>query len=184
MQSIKTMLKSFFVTILSALLIIIGMISVLYINEEYYSEQAQYRRIHEVYKNLVAQTGQIQDRVPLYIIKNENKNAFTDGHKVVIYTGMIKYCKSIDEIALILGHEIAHNNLRHTTKLATNNVNILSELEGNADKLGAIYMMRAGYDICKGRLIYKRMLKDYGNFTGQTHPNFSYRYDELNINCQ
>lgn len=139
--------------------------------------------IRQIYAKLWAQTGQIKDKLPLVIEKNNQENAYNDGTKIVIFTGMIDTAKSDDEIALILGHEIAHGNLWHLKmglKILTDEQ--LSELEANADKMGAVYMMKAGYDVCAGREMFKRWQKQ-GDYVSADHPNHAYRYAELNINC-
>ncbi|MFA0963508.1 M48 family metalloprotease [Roseivirga sp. BDSF3-8] len=44
-------------------------------------------------------------------------NAFaTPGGYIYIYTGLIKYLDSEDDLAGVLGHEIAHADLRHTSR--------------------------------------------------------------------
>jgi hypothetical protein len=43
--------------------------------------------------------------------------------------------------------------------------------------------MKAGYDVCKAREIWKRIRLENGNYQGADHPDFNYLYDELNINC-
>lgn len=145
---------------------------------------AQREHIREMYDNIVIQTGQIQDRLPFYIDDSTRINAYTDGTKVVMFQGMIDYCKNDDEIALILGHELAHVMLRHTNIAGHyDNDSEMQISEANADKMGAIYMMKAGYDVCSGREIWKRLRNDKGNYLGVSHPDYSYRYDELNINC-
>lgn len=40
-------------------------------------------------------------------------NAFADGEQVVITTGMMRFVENDDELALVVGHEIAHNALHH-----------------------------------------------------------------------
>jgi beta-barrel assembly-enhancing protease len=48
---------------------------------------------------------------------NEQVNAFAaPGGIIVITTGMLKFLKNEDELALILGHEIAHVELHHGVK--------------------------------------------------------------------
>jgi predicted Zn-dependent protease len=47
-------------------------------------------------------------------------NAFcTPGGFIYVYTGLIRYAKSEDELAGILAHEIAHADLRHSTDQLT-----------------------------------------------------------------
>jgi len=49
------------------------------------------------------------------VIDSPEQNAFvTSGGKVFVFTGILPMCKSEDEIAAILGHEIAHVVARHT----------------------------------------------------------------------
>lgn len=48
-------------------------------------------------------------------------NAFaTAGGYVYVYTGLLKYCDNKAELASVIAHEIAHNDLRHaTTRMTT-----------------------------------------------------------------
>jgi predicted Zn-dependent protease len=158
----------------------------------YWSKESIENKVYKMYDKINAQTGQVQDSVPLLIVDSPEKNAYNNGIFIVMYTGFINDA-SWDEIAMVLGHEIAHGMLGHLnaqmpvpqnnnlTAMGTNG--FIAVLEGNADKLGAIYMMKAGYDICKGREIFKRWKEEKGNYLAQNHPDYSYRYDELNINC-
>ena len=52
------------------------------------------------------------------IIKDDNTlNAFaTPGGHIYVFTGLIKYLDNEDQLAGVLGHEIAHADKRHTTK--------------------------------------------------------------------
>lgn len=48
---------------------------------------------------------------------DETLNAFvTPGGYIYVYTGLIKYLDSADELAGVLGHEIAHADRRHSTR--------------------------------------------------------------------
>lgn len=55
------------------------------------------------------------------IIQNDTVlNAFcTPGGYIYVYTGLIKYLESEDQLAGVLGHEIAHADERHTTEAMT-----------------------------------------------------------------
>ena len=47
-------------------------------------------------------------------------NAFcTPGGYIYVYTGLIKYLNTEDELAGVMGHEIAHADLRHTSRQIT-----------------------------------------------------------------
>jgi predicted Zn-dependent protease len=158
-----------------------------YVYMEMFSQYAQERYIHKMYDELWVKTGQTQEKIPLEIVDSPIINAYNDGNKIVIYTGLINSTKSWDEVALVLGHEIAHGNLWHLRMLnawpvAQTDAEV-SVLEANADKMGAVYMMKAGYDVCKGREWFKTMLDSQGDYQGGNHPGYAYRYNELNINC-
>lgn len=48
---------------------------------------------------------------------DETMNAFaTPGGFIYVYTGLIKYLDKEDDLAGVLGHEIAHADLRHSTR--------------------------------------------------------------------
>jgi len=47
------------------------------------------------------------------LVANDRVNAFTNGDSISITTGMLRFIRSDDELALIIGHEIAHNTLNH-----------------------------------------------------------------------
>lgn len=52
------------------------------------------------------------------IVHDDNTlNAFaTPGGYIYVYTGLIKYLDNVDALAGVLGHEIAHADLRHTSR--------------------------------------------------------------------
>lgn len=156
----------------------------------YFTKEGIEYRVKETYKELIVATGQTQDALPIYVVDSPIVNAYNDGKKIVIYTALIDQARNWDEVALVIGHEIAHGMLGHlldtppimvSQGMAENDA--ISILEANADKMGAFYMIKAGYDICKGREIFKHWQKESGDSLGGDHPNYSYRYDQLNINC-
>jgi beta-barrel assembly-enhancing protease len=87
-----------------------------------YNEVYQY-----VYKirNTILNSGAVKYKSDfLWRIKiiNDDKtlNAFcTPGGYIYIYTGILKFMESEDELAGVLGHEIAHADLRHSTRQMT-----------------------------------------------------------------
>lgn len=51
---------------------------------------------------------------------SETLNAFaTPGGYIYVYTGLIKFLDSEDQLAGVMGHEIAHSDQRHSTKQMT-----------------------------------------------------------------
>lgn len=128
----------------------------------------------EIYKNLNFYTGfTFAGSLPLRIIENKEINAYTDGKEVVLYSGMLSYVKSEDELAAVLAHEIAHAVLEHVyTKMMFEQ----SVLEGNADKFAVYLMLRAGYDICQAKNLWINLRNDGGDYEyNSDHPNYSYR---------
>jgi predicted Zn-dependent protease len=64
-----------------------------------------------------------------------------------------------DELALVLGHELAHYKLGHH---GSNHRN-----EYAADALGYQYAAKAGYNVCRGKNIFKKFRKG----GSATHPD-------------
>ncbi|MFY0606700.1 MAG: M48 family metalloprotease [Cyclobacteriaceae bacterium] len=53
----------------------------------------------------------------LHIINDDVLNAFaTPGGYIYVYTGLIKYLEKADDLAGVMGHEIAHSDQRHSSK--------------------------------------------------------------------
>lgn len=63
------------------------------------------------------------ESVCAYRYSLENKdivNAFADGNRIVISTGMLRFAENDTELATVIGHEIAHNMMDHNPKTQTN----------------------------------------------------------------
>lgn len=132
----------------------------------------------------------------LFLLKSTEINAFTIGGKIFFTTAMISFCKSDDEIACIVGHEIAHNELGHINEgisrlktagrfgeigqmssavasLATTSFN--QKNEAHSDFIGIDLAYAAGYNGCAGSELWKRMKKQEGDHSGidtffSSHP--------------
>ena len=101
------------------------------------------------------------------IIQSHSINAFSapGGHIYVTY-GLLKFAETADEVAGIIGHEVAHASLRHASKLYREFIGILSqrdkgtvsdatlllfnchleEFEQDADITGVLYAQKAGFN--------------------------------------
>lgn len=128
------------------------------------------------------------------IIHNDTiKNAFcTPGGFIFVYTGLIKFLETEDELAGVLGHEMAHADLRHSTDQMTRQYGIkllvmlitggeAAELtniglgllglkfsrnhEREADEQSVIYLNDTGYDP-KGFATFFQKLSDAGETAG------------------
>ena len=128
-------------------------------------------------------------------------NAFaTPGGYIYVYTGLIKFLDSEDELAGVMGHEIAHADQRHSTRQMTRTYGVsalLGMLSGNAepgmleqiaaglvslkfsrnhetesDKYSVIYLCGTGYNAAGAAGFFKKMEGRSGTpeFMS-THPN-------------
>ncbi len=150
----------------------------------------------------------------IYYIQSDELNSFTCGGKIFFTTGMYKFCKTEDEIACILGHEIGHNELGHIRdnlsriktmedfgdagmitaglgKLLITPFNQKNEVA--CDFYGLDLAVAAGYDACQNISLWKRMQEKQGSTSilesfMSTHPASSSRANcsrnHLDINYQ
>ncbi len=123
---------------------------------------------------------------PFYLVDGSDLNASADGDVVRYYRGMLRFAQSDDEIALVLGHELAHNVMRHIQKSQINRVagaiggalldaalggdGDLAEIgasigdaafsqafETEADYVGLYFAARAGYGANEPEKLWRRM---------------------------
>jgi len=145
---------------------------------------------------------------PVALDQNQEVNAYADGSKIVVNMGMLKFVRSDDELAGILGHEMAHNVRKHIRDMQVNSTlgrllidlpvavftgvnpnlgwqlgrNMYSqEYEFEADYVGLYFTARAGYDTRSVAEIWRRMALDNprGITMGTTHPSTSKRFVAL-----
>jgi len=92
------------------------------LSESRYPESYAYlRKIRDNILNSGKVTNKSSFDWPVYIIKDDNTlNAFcTPGGYIYVYTGLIKYLDTEDDLAGVMGHEIAHADKRHSSKSMT-----------------------------------------------------------------
>jgi Zn-dependent protease with chaperone function len=114
-------------------------------------------------------------------------NAFcTPGGYIFVYTGLIKYLDTEDQLAGVLGHEIAHADKRHSTEAMTKQYPILittgvlglgqSQLanivasmiglkysrdnESEADAYSVVYLSKTKYKCSAGGGFFEKLIKD------------------------
>jgi Zn-dependent protease with chaperone function len=81
----------------------------------------------------------------------DGNEASADGERVSISRPYLSLARNDDEVAFLLGHELAHNILRHRAwldKVGRSNVNSRIA-ERAADRLAVWLMANAGYDIAQ-----------------------------------
>ena len=110
-----------------------------------------YRYIRSITKNIL-NSGNVKHKdVFAWQVKiiddPQTLNAFaTPGGYIYVYTGLIKFLDTEDQLAGVMGHEIAHADLRHSTRQMTSSYGVstlLSVATGNANP-GAVQQVLAG----------------------------------------
>lgn len=102
------------------------------------------------------------------IIAGKSINAGADGQYVQINARTLDFAQSDDELAVVIGHELAHNIRRHKALKIKS-----KQAEYEADALGAWLIARAGYDV-KAILPFWTRFEDRtsgGIFADGTHPS-------------
>jgi predicted Zn-dependent protease len=142
----------------------------------------------------------------LYVINDpDTLNAFaTPGGYIYIYTGLLLYLDGEDEIAGVLGHEIAHADYRHSmqqlrqerrrkvlSRLAGGNKDALNQLLGlrhsrsdetEADRASVTYLCGTDYDAAGAAGFFEKLEAEGGRQPPQflsTHPSSGNRVREI-----
>lgn len=111
-------------------------------------------------------------------------NAYANGRHITVTTGMMDFTDSDEELALILGHELAHNTMGHIRKVVSNLIlsgfatRYTRPFESESDYVGLYYMVRAGFNP-DGVEAFWRRLADVDPRSvnrAKTHPTFPDRY--------
>lgn len=133
-------------------------------------------------------------------------NAFADGNNIHITPGMLRFASGDEELALVIGHELAHNTRDHIDAKLTNRFigTLLGALlgvavgvdmsqtgadigtmafsqafEAEADYVGIYHTARAGYDVNEAANFWRRMAAEHPDaihLSGSSHPSTANRY--------
>ena len=142
-------------------------------------------------------------RYSIYLLKSDELNAFTAGGKIFVTTGMYDFCKSNDELACVIGHEIYHNELGHINEilmkqnlltpdgamiLGTITASFGQKKETHCDLNGIDLAISAGFNACVSVELWDRMKKASGegeynvlDNIFRTHP-YSEKRGACNLN--
>lgn len=122
------------------------------------------------------------------LLPDKEFNAFVNGGTyVMVYKGLLDAVQSDDELAAVMGHEIAHVAANHVGRAqAAQIVNLLDRKhagealdhsytlaqEHQADKIGILYAAMAGYDPMAASRLWARMYAQQGQYAGMisSHP--------------
>lgn len=140
-----------------------------YIRHQFYMENDP--DLNMAVSNIMQRLVTVSDRNTLpftcTILQSASINAFSapGGHIYLTY-GLLKFAKTEDEVAGIVGHEVAHASLHHASKMYHEVMEILSqknngtyspesllllnthleEFEQDADTTGVFYAYKAGFN--------------------------------------
>ena len=111
-------------------------------------------------------------------------NAYANGRSIVMTSGMMNFAAKDEEIAYIIGHELAHNAMGHIRKVVSNVILSLGAtrytrpFESEADYVGLYYMARAGYNPDNVEDIWRRLAVTNPKSVARakTHPTYPDRY--------
>lgn len=133
-------------------------------------------------------------------------NAYADGKSIALTKGMMRFANTDQELALVIGHELAHNTRRHREAKTANQVggmvigaiftvltgvNVMDaagqigagaysqEFEAEADYVGVYHAERAGFDMSGAEEFWRRMAANSPgaiNLGGTTHPSSAKRF--------
>lgn len=119
------------------------------------------------------------------LARSSQVNAFANGRTVVMTTAMLDFLASDDELAVVLGHELAHNILAHPSSRSEEG--LLAGLgikasakwkrEEAADRFGLRLAHAAGYDLNAAIPFWRRYLSKYDWFPQifRSHPSLGAR---------
>lgn len=103
------------------------------------------------------------------LIPSPKMEASADGQVVSVSTALARYAATDDELAVVIGHEMAHNVLQHSQ----NRTGSQRNRERAADYVGLYLTARAGYDVTVAEGFWRRFGDD--NWRARlgiiTHPS-------------
>lgn len=147
-------------------------------------------KLNSIFKRIMPYIERKELNFSIYLVESKEDpkmiNAFTiPGGNIYFTTALMDFVASDDELAFIMGHEIGHNENKHTHRQlkrhnATETVfgegkkdyaDLFSLLimsygqpdEIEADRCGAYLAFKAGYDPEKGFDFFKRLSKNEGD---------------------
>jgi hypothetical protein len=105
---------------------------------------------------------------------HDRVNAWASYHRTLVTTAMMRFVRSDDELANVVGHELAHNVLQHRGA---------RRHEEEADYLGSYFAARAGYDPGRAIDFWKRYatrdLAGMLHHAKRSHPTYPARIQAL-----
>lgn len=133
----------------------------------------------------IINANKLDKRIPIQMnrdLKTINANSCLTNKTVVVYYGILPYFDNDDELAYVLGHEIAHSIDAYDGPVKWVNMKLNSQqYEHKADLIGIDLMTKAGYNPLAAITCANKWMPEitfnFGIFT--THPKTSKRLIEM-----
>jgi hypothetical protein len=119
------------------------------------------------------------------LARSTQVNAFATGRTVVMTLAMLDFLENDDELAVVLGHELAHNIFHHPAMRSEEGIlrglgikaSAMWKREEAADRFGLRLMAAAGYDLDSAIPFWRRYLGKYDWFPQifRSHPSLGAR---------
>lgn len=121
------------------------------------------------------------------MIPSAARAAKADGRYVQLTSALVEYTRDDDELAALIGHELAHNILHHRPRLNAAGVNrdarvhsprdarLFQFTELEADRLAVHLMDRAGYDPAAAIRLWTRQSSEPRPMASGSHPAWAVR---------
>jgi len=173
--------------------------------KKFITKGSDYSKLNRIMKDLTSRLAEPRGvKYEMFLIDDDINNVFTLGGNIIFYKGMYDFCISESELAAIIAHEIAHNELGHSTlelkkqKIA-NDYGIFGEIalvfeslasvsfnqkqETEADMFGMDLVYPTNYKKCAGVSLWKRMSKKESEFNIADNFFRSHPYSKNRVNC-
>jgi Zn-dependent protease with chaperone function len=146
----------------------------------------EFKNLNSILRNLVSRLAKPRGfNYKIHFVDDPMLNAVTAGGQIFFFKGMYDFCKTNSEIAAIISHEIAHNELGHLTlgmkkQKAANDWGLLGEIvlgienattqsfnqkqESEADLFGTDLVYPTSFMNCDAITLWKRMSRDENEF--------------------
>lgn len=139
-----------------------------------------YGRIENVFARILAVSHMRDEKWTVALLKDDEFNAFTiGGTYIFVYTGLFKWVQTDDELAAVMGHELAHVAANHVYEKQAALIGLVHKKnsakatgrtaaftiaqEEEADRIGILYAALAGYDPFAASRVWATLYKEMGN---------------------
>ena len=150
----------------------------------------RFERLKRIFNDVHARSHlDLENLSPVLIVKNQFQAYTTGGTIIIFYTGLTERLND-DELAMVIGHEIAHlaaghvaeQSSRDLVNVSVNETQLLGSYsivnEHEADAVGMVYATLAGYDPEAAAAIWGALSRDGDErlqLFNATHPSDSAR---------